>query len=382
MNKTNLYAEIVKVTKNDDGTMTVLGKATGPDLDSDKQICDPAWLAKAMPAWFQTGANIREQHTSVAAGVGTELAQDGDSWHVEALVVDPVSVKKVDAKVLKGFSIGISRPQVVKDAAAPGGRIVGGDIVEVSLVDRPANPTCMLELAKSVDGAVVEVEELHEESPLDGLVKALAAADTVKDGELPLVQQAVQAVAQLISIEAGEVADGETADTFDIAVLLDALSALRTFWFSEASEGEIPNPAPMEDDVTTVNLAQVANLVKAATADDASDEDKELLKSLADALAPSTIEDQIDAAVTKAVEASEERVTTLEARLAQVEKQATPEGPVLTRTMPDTSKAAQREQLEAEIARLDGQIPVLYSRELVEGYTQKRDALKAELAQL
>jgi len=78
--------------------------------------------------------------------------------------VDPVSVKKVENGVLKGFSIGIKNPRVTRDKSAANGRIVAGQIVEVSLVDRPANPNCQLVLAKSVNGedTVIQVEELIE----------------------------------------------------------------------------------------------------------------------------------------------------------------------------------------------------------------------------
>jgi hypothetical protein len=79
-------------------------------------------------------------------------------------VVDPASVKKVETGVLKGFSVGIRGPRVVKDDKAAGGRIVDGEIVEVSLVDRPANPVCTLSLAKSVDGKMTPVEELIEKA--------------------------------------------------------------------------------------------------------------------------------------------------------------------------------------------------------------------------
>jgi len=67
----------------------------------------------------------------------------------------------------------------VKDIAAPNGRIIGGQIVEVSLVDRPCNPTCTLTLTKAAkpgvskaatvdaDRMLVKVEELHEEQPAE-----------------------------------------------------------------------------------------------------------------------------------------------------------------------------------------------------------------------
>jgi hypothetical protein len=117
-----------------------------------------------MPAWFKSGGNIREQHSSIAAGVAKEYEPKADGHYIMAHIVDPVSVKKVDAGVLRGFSIGIKAPRVVRDTKAANGRIIDGQIVEVSLVDRPANPNCQLVLAKSVDGesSLVQVEELSE----------------------------------------------------------------------------------------------------------------------------------------------------------------------------------------------------------------------------
>ena len=117
-----------------------------------------------MPEWFKTGGNIREQHSNIAAGVATDYEAKADGHYISALVVDPVSVKKVEAGVLKGFSIGIKNPRVTRDKSAANGRIVDGQIVEVSLVDRPANPNCQLMLAKSASGddTVVQVENLIE----------------------------------------------------------------------------------------------------------------------------------------------------------------------------------------------------------------------------
>jgi hypothetical protein len=50
----------------DDGHITVYGKMTGPDLDLDEQRMDPEWLAKAVPEWFESGANVREMHKASA----------------------------------------------------------------------------------------------------------------------------------------------------------------------------------------------------------------------------------------------------------------------------------------------------------------------------
>jgi hypothetical protein len=178
---TNIYADILKMDDNGDGTLTVYGKATDSGLDIDQQICDPVWLDTAMPEWFMSGGNIREQHSNIAAGVAKEYEAKADGHYISALVVDPVSVKKVQNRVLRGFSIGIKSPRVVKDTKAVNGRIIDGQIVEVSLVDRPANPSCQLVLAKSINGekTLTKVEELLETN----IEKEIAGEPMAMSGE-------------------------------------------------------------------------------------------------------------------------------------------------------------------------------------------------------
>ena len=151
---------------SDDGSLIVYGKATGPDLDLDQQICDPEWLKTAMPQWMATGANLREMHQSIAAGVGLELSADGSDWMLKGEVVDENTARKVKKGVLKGYSIGIKQARVVKSDDAPNGRIVGGQIVEVSLVDRPANPTATVTIAKAYNGGELEIAKGIDLQPL------------------------------------------------------------------------------------------------------------------------------------------------------------------------------------------------------------------------
>jgi len=162
----SVYFGNLTAKRGDDGFMYVKGLATDDTLDLDEQICDPSWLAKAMPAWFEIG-NIREMHQSKAVGKAMEMQQTGTGFVIEAKIVDPQAAKMVDEGIYTGFSVGIKNARVVKDAKAPGGRISSGQIVEVSLVDRPANPSCTLELAKSAGGEVVKGAAMIEkaESP-------------------------------------------------------------------------------------------------------------------------------------------------------------------------------------------------------------------------
>ena len=170
MKLTHAYVGDFTYKRNEDGTLLVTGTATSPALDSDQQICDPRWLAKAMPKWAEVG-NVREMHGKVAAGVGVEVSQSpGDKWTLTSLCVDPVTAKKIETGVLKGYSIGIRNAGVVKDAAAPGGRINKGDICEISYVDRGANPDAndlalvkIAKFEKNADDFDVELEDAETE---------------------------------------------------------------------------------------------------------------------------------------------------------------------------------------------------------------------------
>jgi len=252
MDFANSYAAIVKQEKQSDGSLLVYGKATDDSLDIDQQICDDTWLSSAMPEWFKSGGNIREQHSSIAAGVAKEYEAKSDGHYISVLVVDPVSVKKVESGVLKGFSIGIKAPRVVRDQKAANGRIIDGQIVEVSLVDRPANPNAKLMLAKSVEGetSLVKVEEYTEKdkSMLAEVIKELHA-DSAKFDQASY-DAARKALAQLIIAEATEMADTDSDERDDIDTLLSALKHLFNFKDGEVEEGET-----LATDASMLNLS-------------------------------------------------------------------------------------------------------------------------------
>jgi hypothetical protein len=254
-NLTTAFFGIEKADRNADGTMTVYGKATDDSIDIDQQICDGDWLDRAMPHWFKSGGNIREQHSNIAAGVATDYEAKADGHYISALVVDPVSVKKVETGVLKGFSIGIKNPRVTRDKSAMNGRIVDGQIVEVSLVDRPANPNCQLVLAKSATGdeTVVQVEDLIETEALqfedtiteEGSTMATETISVPKSivGDIlkfdkAQFEAARDALANLVQIEAGEMKEGSN-EIQSIAHLLEAISHLHAWYEGEEAEGEV-----------------------------------------------------------------------------------------------------------------------------------------------
>lgn len=313
MSLTHAYAgEICKFDRTPDGDLLVYGKATGPDLDLDEQVCDPSWLKAAMPEWAQW-SNIRAMHGAVAAGVGLETAQTGDDWFVKSLITDRESAHKVETGTYKGYSIGIKNARVVKDAKAPGGRIVGGTIAEISLVDRPCNPTATVAIAKAARGSTqlepVEAEagDVNKAVVLDtdsepgdltkssegtaaefdrdlaiaiagyaaagdrAAVLALLPADADKavnaDGmqdEAPDIaggKQVIDLLGQLIAAEAAELSAGYLDESCDIRILLQAVEAVSCWLGKEQAAVTTPDKpyAQGDDDDSMVYIGLSAS---------------------------------------------------------------------------------------------------------------------------
>lgn len=362
------YAAITKSEKQEDGTLKVYGKATDDGLDIDSQICDESWLKKAMPDWFTTGGNIREQHSNIAAGVATDYESKADGHYITALVVDPVSVKKVETGVLKGFSIGIRSPRVVRDEKAANGRIIDGQIVEVSLVDRPANPNAKLMLAKAAesgelmavtqtatpadvarmiaksdepDTATTEeaapVEPAVEEAAVEEATSELPAEEEDKEEEVVVdvdpeteatvkglladlikfdqgkYDAAIAAISDLIVVEANEQREGSD-ERKSIKELLNAVKHLYHWYQGEVAEGEVANANP---EIAEEALLLAGDLNLSADACGCGDCDscegcEDKLCKCNDSMKAATPDlgaDQVDGIIEKAVASARESVT-------------------------------------------------------------------------
>lgn len=144
-----LYASIAKVEPQDDGTLKVYGYASSGAVDSDGETVSPEAMKAAIPDYMKFGA-VREMHQSIAAGTAIEIGVDDDDGKTNfaAHIVDPIAVKKVQTKVYKGFSIG---GKVTSRDPANAKSITGLRLVEVSLVDRPANPEAVFTMYKAED---------------------------------------------------------------------------------------------------------------------------------------------------------------------------------------------------------------------------------------
>jgi phage head maturation protease len=132
------FGAFTKAQERDDGSIVVEGICSAEQEDSQGDVILADAMRRAIPSYLQYPA-IREQHDPQrAAGRALAMEVDGQgrTW-ISAHVVDPVTVQKVKAKVLTGFSVGGRVPPGGRDP--DDSRIVRSLVLcEVSLVDRPA----------------------------------------------------------------------------------------------------------------------------------------------------------------------------------------------------------------------------------------------------
>lgn len=136
------FKRFVPFSKVDDEERMVYGFASTPDVDSDGEIITVQALKNALPAYLQYPA-LREMHQAKAAGTVKNTDIDGNNGlYIGAKVVDNDAWSKVKEGVYRGFSVGghvLDRKENVINAI---------DLVEISLVDVPANKSARIEVWK------------------------------------------------------------------------------------------------------------------------------------------------------------------------------------------------------------------------------------------
>jgi len=177
------YAEICKVEPQEDGTIKVYGYASSGAVDSDGETITPEAMKAALPDYMKFGA-VREMHQPMAAGTALEAAVEDDGrTSFGAHIVDPIAIKKVTAGVYKGFSVG---GKVLSRDPDDRKQITGIKLIEVSLVDRPANPEALISMYKAEDAEEKPVDPPAEPNAAENAAK-VAAADKAAIEELAVM---------------------------------------------------------------------------------------------------------------------------------------------------------------------------------------------------
>lgn len=182
INTTYVDFPIEKAERQADGSLLVKGPCTNDDVDSDRQIVDPEFAARGLPKWLATGANVREMHQAKAIGLGVTLEREANTHWLTARIIEPTAVRLAEEKVLRAFSVGIANAKIdfTKNPKARGGTIVDGDFVEVSLVDRPANAACKVDIVKMASDGTAEFTDVITKADSDDHYEDMGDEDAQK----------------------------------------------------------------------------------------------------------------------------------------------------------------------------------------------------------
>ena len=92
-----------------------------------------------------------------------------DGVYLTARIVEPGAVKLVKEGVYSAFSVGISKPRIIRDKVAKQGRVTDGVFSEVSIVDFPALPTAKFSIIKRSKTEITKLEKTL--TPIGSIIK-------------------------------------------------------------------------------------------------------------------------------------------------------------------------------------------------------------------
>ena len=148
------------------------GLCTSDTVDLDEQIIDLDFSRKGLSTWGASWGNVRQMHSTNLPPAGKAIDVDTtrpEGVYLTARIVEPTAVKLVKEGVYSAFSVGISKPRIIRDKVAKNGRVVDGVFSEVSVVDFPALPSAKFEIMKR---AHEEIETLEKSlTPVGTLYK-------------------------------------------------------------------------------------------------------------------------------------------------------------------------------------------------------------------
>lgn len=198
------FKRFIPIAKVDEDERMVYGFASTPDLDSDGEVITVDAIKNALPSYLQY-PTLREMHQPKVAGtVKSTDIDDKNGLYIGAKVVSDEAWKMVKEGVYRGFSIG---GNVVRRA----GNVINQlDLIEISLVDVPANKKAKIELWKKDNSVSNSLYSQHDSANnllkvvilqmADKIKKDSDTADVVVEKEQP-TEEVVETVKEVTEVE-------------------------------------------------------------------------------------------------------------------------------------------------------------------------------------
>ena len=249
------FSVFLPIEKVDAQSGMVWGYASTPSKDLQGEIVPLDTIKAALPDYLKW-CNIREMHTSSAVGVTKEAHVDAKGLYIGAKITDPLAWKKCKDGVYKGFSIGGSRLEKVGDV------VKAISLREISLVDRPANSDCRIDIVKIAGGLAFGGSMENQGSNETLMEKALDTFRTILGmGKIALPELAKAAPEEVPSpVESEELTSEELADMNKI---MDSEFEKREFSDKQRKHLAAQGIALPDGSYPIANTSDLENAVKA-----------------------------------------------------------------------------------------------------------------------
>jgi len=150
----NSFQMNFKEVKAVDGKLKIKGFASTPDLDRYDDVIKPEAFANAMKTYMKNPIVLLGHDSNKPIGTVTEYSLDAKGLEVTVKLVNNTDdcFEKIQNKTLRGFSIGwICNDCIFREEGTKFIREVTAlDLVEISVVATPANPSTLFTLSKSL----------------------------------------------------------------------------------------------------------------------------------------------------------------------------------------------------------------------------------------
>lgn len=258
---------ITKTKKLENGGLEVEGVFSSDVLDKTRDVVTIDATKVAWDRW--EAKNLREQHDpKKAVGKALEVEYFEENGVAKALLRGfvtpgaPDTIAKVEDKTLGYFSIGalVNATEAFKAGdGKPARKITDYDLVEISLVDNPANPDAKLKYAMADAAEPAPEAPAAETAPETGFGKALKAAVAAAQPPAPAPAVEPRAPAPVeppAPAVVAPVAVQKHGEEWDISAALDILLGLKGLLFCETLEPEQEPPAQRKFLETAIEALQ------------------------------------------------------------------------------------------------------------------------------
>lgn len=234
----------VDIKKIDDDERMVYGWASTGDLDKDGEIIEPAAFEKSLPDYLKF-PTIREMHQPKPIGITKETRMEKDrGLFIAAKIVDSEAWMKVKEGVYRAFSIGGRVKNRIDNV------IKELELIEISLVDVPANPAAVITLFKGdkTDNLHIEFQQLANK------IRSL-----MEEKEVVTADEVVEVINNTEAVEKADVVEKMTEEVQELeAEAAEVAEAVEEEVVEEVKTAEVETEKVESIDVSKAYEAEIA----------------------------------------------------------------------------------------------------------------------------